>query len=151
MKAQLRNINGRVRAFAGGFRHVPLLVVLLVLGGTIAAATTYIPAAGAAENEAGEKAASDFVRNSPTFRFDGIEESFRLESSRSIEFCRGCYEYIFYFESSHPGVGDRTGVKLRTYITPHRAVLNMVDNTVVAMGVLDESWDMGRQLIIDRE
>jgi hypothetical protein len=130
---------------------VPLLVALLVLGGAVAAVTMYSPIATATGNEDSEKVASDFVRNSPTFRFDGIEESFRLESSRSIKFCPGCYEYILYFESSHPGVGDRTGVKLRSHVTPHRAVLNLVDNTVVAMGVLDDSWDMGRQLIIDRE
>ena len=42
-------------------------------------------------------------------------------------------------------------MKLRPYITPHRAVLNLVDDTVVVMGVLDDSWDIGRQLIIDRE
>lgn len=130
---------------------MPLLVVLLVLGGTAAAATTYNLTAGTTENAAGEKVATDFVRNSATFRFDGIEKSFRLESSRRIEFCPGCYEYIFYFESRYPSVGDRTGAKLRPSITPHRAVLNLVDNTVVIMGVLDDAWDMGRQLIIDKE
>lgn len=151
MNTQLRNIYGHVHLFVREFRHVHLLVAVLVLGGAIAAVTMYTPTAAATGNEEGEKAASDFVRNSPTFRFDGIEESFRLESSRVIKFCPGCYEYIFYFESSHPGVGDRTGIRLRSEITPHRAVINLVDNTVVAMGVLDDSWDMGRQLIIDRE
>ena len=93
-----------------------------------------------------------YVRNSPTFQFDGIEDTFKLESVREIQFCPGCYEYTFYFESRHPGVGDRTGVQpLRDIITPHRAVINLTYETNVVMGVLDESWDIGRQLIIDRE
>ena len=151
VKVRLLNIGGRVWLSDRRLRHIPLLVVLLVLGGAAVAATIYNPIAGNAADEASARVAADFVRNSPTFRFDGIEESFRLESSRRIEFCPGCYEHTFYFESRHPGVGDRTDVKLRPYITPHRAVLNLVDDTVVVMGVLDDSWDIGRQLIIDRE
>ena len=150
MKARLLDIGGRIRLFDRRFRHVPLLAVVLVLVG--AAAAAYYPFNGPVGSAASIQAAEEFVRNSPTFRFDGIEETFKLESSRAIEFCPGCYEYTFYFESSHPGVGDRTGVQpLRDIITPHRVVVNMTYETNVVMGVMDESWDIGRQLIIDRE
>ncbi len=132
------------------FRHAPLLAALLVLAG--AAAAAYYPHTGPVGNPASIQAAEAFVRNSPTFRFDGIEKTFELESGRAIKFCPGCYEYTFYFESRHPGVGDRTGVQpLRDIVTPHRAVVNLTHETTVVMGVLDESWDIGRQLIIDRE
>ena len=151
MKARLLDIGGQIRLFDRRFRHVPLLAVLLVLGG--AAAAAYYPLTGpAVGNPASLRAAEEFVRHSPTFQFDGIEETFKLESVREVKFCPGCYEYAFYFESSHPGVGDRAGVQpLRDIITPHRVVVNMTHETNVVMGVMDESWDIGRQLIIDRE
>ena len=149
MKTRLLDIGGRIRLFDRRFRHLPLLAVLLVLGG--AAAAAYYPLTGHAGTSASIRAAEDFVRNSPTFRFDGVEETFKLESSRAIKFCPGCYEYTFYFESRHPGVGDRTGIQLRDIITPHRVVVNIAYETNVVMGVMDDSWDIGRQLIIDRE
>lgn len=149
MKAQLVNVYGRIRHFDQRFRHIPLLAVLLILGG--AAAAAYYPLTGPVGSSASIQLAEEFVRNSPTFRFDGIEETLELESSRAIKYCPGCYEYTFYFESRHPGVGDRTGVELRNIITPHRVVVNLAYETNVVMGVMDDSWDIGRQLIIDRE
>ena len=150
MKAQLVDIGGRIRLFNRRFRHIPLLAVLLALGG--AAAAAYYPLSGPGGNPASLYAAESYVRNSPTFRFDGIEDTFKLEAVREIKFCPGCYEYTFYFESRHPGVGDRAGVHpLREIITPHRVVVNLTYETNVVMGVMDESWDIGRQLIIDRE
>jgi hypothetical protein len=128
---------------------MPLLAVLLVLGG--AAAAAYYPLTGPVGSSASIQVAEEFVRNSPTFRFDGIEKTFELESSREIKYCPGCYEYTFYFESKHPGVGDRTGIKLRDIVSPHRVVVNLTYETNVVMGVMDDSWDIGRQLIIDRE
>ena len=149
MKIRILDIGRRVRAFDRQFRHIPLLAVLLVLGG--AAAAAYYPLTGHVGSAASIQAAEDYVRNSPTFRFDGIENTFELESSRAIKYCPGCYEYTFYFESRHPGVGDRTGVQLRNILTPHRVVVNVTYETNVVMGVMDDSWDIGRQLIIDRE
>ena len=149
MKAQLLDIGNRIRLFDRRFRHLPLLGALLVLG--LAAAAAYYPLQGSAGNPASLRVAEEYVRSSPTFQFDGIEDTFRLESVRAVQFCPGCYEYTFYFESQHPGVGDRSGLTLRDIITPHRAVVNLADETRVVMGVLDDSWDIGRQLIIDRE
>jgi hypothetical protein len=94
--------------------------------------------------------AEAFVRNSPTFRFDGVAESLRLESSRPMTSCPGCYEYTLYFESRHPGFGDRTGQAITPTLTAHRATIVLKDHKVVS-GVLDGAWDMTSQRILDFE
>ncbi|GIX49117.1 MAG: hypothetical protein KatS3mg131_3328 [Candidatus Tectimicrobiota bacterium] len=91
-----------------------------------------------------------FVRGAPTFRFDGIEESLRLEAVRRLAFCPGCYEYTLYFESRFPGYGDRRGDLLSPARTPHRAKVLLVNRQVVS-GLLDGAWDMVHQLIVDYE
>jgi hypothetical protein len=130
-------------------QHVFLGVLFLV--------ATVIPdtwaAGGTAEGPGGSRGvalAEAFVRNSPTFRFDGIEDSLRLESVRSMESCLDCYEYAVYFENRHPGYGDRTGLEITPGRTPHRATIVLVDQDVVT-GVLDNAWDITNQLIVDFE
>jgi hypothetical protein len=91
-----------------------------------------------------------FVRNSATFRFDGIGGSLRLESVRPLAFCPGCYEYAVYFESQSPGYGDRSGVGITPGRTPHRAHIILVDHEVIS-GVLDHAWDIANHLIVDYE
>ena len=90
------------------------------------------------------------MRNSSTFRFDGIGESLRLESLRPMAACPGCYEYTLYFESRHPGFGDRSGQGITAALTAHRATIILRDQRVVS-GVLDHAWDMTSQRILDFE
>lgn len=91
-----------------------------------------------------------YVKQSPTFQYDGLEESLRLEAVRSLTGCPGCYEYTWYFESLFPGYGDRAGLALTPSRTPHRAHVVLAGEMVVS-GVLDHAWDMTRQLILDVE
>jgi hypothetical protein len=129
-------------------QHIFLGVLFLV-----AAAIPDTWAAGTAGGQGGSRGvaiAEAFVRNSPTFRFDGIEESLRLESVRSMASCLDCYEYAVYFENRHPGYGDRTGLEITPGRTPHRAKIVLVNQEVVT-GVLDYAWDITNQLIIDFE
>jgi hypothetical protein len=94
--------------------------------------------------------AETFVMNSSTYRFDGIEGSLRLEAIRRLEACPGCVEYTLYFESRHPGYGDRAGLGIAPVLTPHRARVVLRGQEVVS-GVLDQAWDITSQLIIDNE
>jgi hypothetical protein len=131
---------------------VLVLCALLILSWQTAAASS-AEAAGSAEAIEGRRGigiAEAFVRNSPTFRFDGVEDSLRLEAFRPMESCPGCYAYTVYFESGHPGFGDRSGRGIAVALTAHRATIVLRDQKVVS-GVLDNAWDMTSQRILDFE
>ncbi len=117
-------------------------------GPTAAAAAPGLDPVGV--DERGLAIAEAFVRRSATFRFDGMAESLRLESVRSLAACPQCYEYVLAFESRYPGFGDRTGLGLTAAPTAHRATIVLRDRRVVS-GVLDGAWDMKQQRILDFE
>ncbi len=92
--------------------------------------------------------AESFLRNSPTFRFDGVAESVELKGRMGGR-CDACAVYTFGFESSHPGYGDRTDLLLSTTVTPHEAVISIEDG-LIAKARLDSIWDMIEQRPIAR-
>jgi hypothetical protein len=96
---------------------------------------------------AAQKVAEDFIRNSSTFRFDGIEGSLDLSSSEpGFTSSFMSWSFTFKFETSHPGYGDRTGQILDEVITAHyAAVLVDLEKQTVAMATCDDSWDMLRE------
>jgi hypothetical protein len=98
----------------------------------------------------GRHVAEVLVRQSPTFRFDGIEESIQVEAVRPLEACPACYEYTLYFETRHPGYGNRQGLGITRELTPHRARIVLKQNRVVT-AILDNSWDIATQQIVDFE
>jgi hypothetical protein len=122
---------------------------VLLLGWQSATASPPAAAAGAVD-QYGLAIAEAFVRNSATFRYDGLPKSLRLQSVRPLAACPGCYEYVLSFESQHPGFGDRASVPLTQAPTPHQATIILRDHTVVS-GVLDAAWDMAQQRILDFE
>lgn len=93
--------------------------------------------------ETSEQIARDFVKSSPTFTYDGIEDTFSLTGSRKTT---GRYGWIFVFEfdSRQAGYGDRTGQVLAQVITPHQAVITLKQHRITA-AVMDERWDMRQQ------
>ncbi len=93
--------------------------------------------------EMSRQIAEEFVRNSPTFAFDGIAETLKLKEVLypDIEHAWG---FVFEFESRHAGYGDRTGQVLAQVITPHQAVIHVERGEVVS-AIMDEKWDMTEQ------
>jgi len=96
--------------------------------------------------EDSQKIAADFLRSSPTFRFDGIEETLKLVWSGGEEPYH--WEFHYEFQCRHAGYGDRTGLILAQVITDHRAQI-VVERGEVVHAVLDGKWDMLRQKIIE--
>lgn len=91
-----------------------------------------------------EKQASDiagiFVRNSPTFVFDGIMGTLELAETLYPDI-ENAWTFVFRFESAHDGYGDRTGQILAQVITPHEAHIT-VENGEVVNALMDGKWDM---------
>ena len=97
--------------------------------------------------EESQRIAEEFVRNSPTFVFDGIEDILRLTDTITLQ-CPYCWQFILEFDSRHAGYGDRTGQALAQVITRHIAQITVVMGEVKS-AVMDGSWDMLNQEIID--
>jgi hypothetical protein len=96
--------------------------------------------------EDSQRIAADFLRNSPTFRFDGIENTLKLVWS-GAEDKPHRWEFHYEFQSRNAGYGDRTGLMLAQVITDHRAQI-VVEQGEAVHAVLDGKWDMLRQKII---
>jgi hypothetical protein len=87
-----------------------------------------------------------YVVNSPTFRFDGMEETLELVSEDTLR-CPYCWEFVFEFDSRHSGYGDRTNQALAQVITPHTARITVQEGEVVS-AVMDGKWDMMKQELL---
>ncbi len=122
------------------------LVVVLALFGTLG----YALSEGGENNgltpvteeESGE-IAEEYLRNSPTFTFDGIEDTLRLVDTHTAR-CPFCWAFEFEFQCRHAGYGDRSGQAVAEVITPHTASIMLQEGEVV-QAVMDEVWDMMKQ------
>ena len=99
--------------------------------------------------EESQKIAEEFLRDSPTFRFDGIVGSVKLVETLTMR-CPYCWAFIFEFQTRHAGHGDRTGAIQAQVITTHRAVITVQEGEVVS-ALCCENWDMMPQSSIEAE
>lgn len=93
--------------------------------------------------------AQQFLKNSPTYKFDGIEETLKHKDTLTLR-CQYCWQFIFTFDSRQAGYGDRTGQMLAQVITPHTARIT-VEQGKVTYAVLDNKWDILKQEKIGSE
>lgn len=93
--------------------------------------------------------AEEYVRQSPTFVFDGIEGSLKqIEGAQpaGIE----SWRFRFEFENEHPGYGDRQEEEdLASEVIRHEAEITVVDGEEITRAVIDNEWDMIEQKDID--
>jgi hypothetical protein len=91
--------------------------------------------------------AIEFLRNSPTFRFDGIPESIRVETAERL----GPFSWriTIAFVCRHSGYGDRTGKVLLQVLTPHRIRIEIERGAIIA-AIVDETWDELAEMPIRR-
>ncbi|UCB43202.1 MAG: META domain-containing protein [Dehalococcoidales bacterium] len=93
--------------------------------------------------------AEEFVKNSPTFTYDGIEETLELTDTLTAR-CPFCWAFTFEFDSRHAGYGTREGETLAQVITPHEAVI-IINKGEVVSAIMDREWDMLRQAFVTLE
>jgi len=92
--------------------------------------------------------AVEFLRASPTFAFDGIDESVDVLDIVAMESYPVQYAVRIAFECRHTGYGDRTGQVLAQVITPH-VIRIVVSAGEVRSGVIDDQWDELNQRDVD--
>ncbi len=90
--------------------------------------------------EASRDIAEEFVKNSPTLTFDGIEGSLELVETLYPDI-ENAWTFVYRFESRHADYGDRTGQVLAQVITPHEVTIT-VEQGKVKSAIMDEKWDM---------
>jgi len=81
----------------------------------------------------------DFLRNAPTFKFDGVEGTLTLKETKALEQPL-TWQFTYEFDSSHAGYGDRTAQAPAEATTPHVAIIT-VENGNVTAAVLDGVWN----------
>ena len=99
--------------------------------------------------EESQKIAKGFLKNSPTFAFDGIEDTLKLTDTLRPR-CPYCWVFVFEFDSEHPGYADRTGKMLADVITHHQAVIS-VERLEIISAIMDDKWDMLRHEMVGIE
>lgn len=102
---------------------------------------------GKMTEEEARQLAENFVENSPTFTFDGIEDTLQLVETLYPDI-ENAWQFVFQFESRQSGYGDRTGQILLQVITPHEAIITVEEGQVVS-AIMDEKWDMINQRMLD--
>ena len=87
-----------------------------------------------------EQLALDWLKNAPTFSFDGVEDSVYVIDSYVAESYPEQYYITIGFNCTHAGYGDRTGDMLAQVITHHEAVV-IVSSCEIRSAVIDGTWD----------
>ena len=126
------------------------LAIGLVLALTLSGSVGYALGRGGDSNgftpvtqEESQGIAEDYLVSSPTFAFDGMEDTLRLVDTHTAR-CPSCWAFEFEFQCRHAGYGDRSGQAVAEVITPHTAAI-MVEEGEVVQAVMDGVWDMMKQ------
>jgi serpin B len=93
--------------------------------------------------------AKRFVINSPTFKFDGMQETLELTDTIKLD-CSNCWEFYYEFDCANAGYGDRTDEMVATVITHHEARIT-VEQFTVTEATLDDQWDMINQMMLTND
>jgi len=123
------------------------LIAALILGALPALGIYAWQATPAFKEEAAVKAAVAFLKEGPTFGFDGVPGSIEVVGVAVAESHPLQYVVTVEFQCRHAGYGDRTGQMVAQVITPHEVRVVVSDGRVVE-AVIDGVWDEVRQELL---
>ncbi len=91
-----------------------------------------------------------FVENSPTYRWDGVEGSIHVVEAYKTRKPNAVWEVVVAFTAANAGYGDRADLIVATVITDHVITVTVEGNRVTS-AIIDEGWDeLGdTEIIID--
>jgi len=87
-----------------------------------------------------EITAENYLKGTPTFRFDGIPGSTKLVKSEMLKDQTG-WKLTYAFQTAHPGHGDRSGAILTQVITDHTAVIE-IRQCNISSAICDNTWNL---------
>ena len=122
-------------------RHITTLVAIF-LAALIVPTSIYAiqnPSQGINTNKP-EDIALRFIRDGPTFSFDGITTTLKITSMTINKSYPPQYVVTVDFQCLHGGYGDRTGEIVLQAITSHTAIVTVIEEKGVS-GVVDGIWD----------
>ena len=97
-----------------------------------------------------EEIALSFIEGGPTFSFDGILSSLIVEEVWLNKSYPPQYVVTVGFVCLHGGYGDRTGQPVTQALTPHKAVVIILDGEVIST-IIDGKWDELKQELVADE
>lgn len=92
--------------------------------------------------------ATTFVRESPTYQFDG--SNLTLVEEQILESDPIQYVFTFTFLSASAGYGDRSDQIVAQVLTDHVAHVIIVEGQIVS-AILDGQWDMLTQRMLEHD
>lgn len=129
---------------------VGALLVITLIAGAGMVVTSAGNTAGFTKDSA-IRAASDFVSNEATYKYDGMQGTLQLDARKAeLETYPPQEAYLVdaEFTCAHAGYGDRTGMMTAEVLTPHTCVITVTSDHKVTSAIMDGQWDMVRQQMI---
>jgi hypothetical protein len=87
--------------------------------------------------------AEDFLRDCPTFKYDGIHDSVRLSIIDVLPQLH-CWRFTFIFSCRHSGYGNRQGQRLLHMQERHRISVT-IESGIITDAVIDDTWNEMQQ------
>ena len=84
--------------------------------------------------------AYNFTISSPTFKFDGIKNTYFVDSMGPDKKNPSIHKILVSFDSSHTGYGDRSDQDIENTTTRHFVTI-MIENDKIISAIMDDIWD----------
>jgi len=124
-----------------------ILAILLPLIMTVGCVSQSTPTDTSTPTQvAYQQKVEDFIKNSSTYKFDGIPGSIIfIKSVSSVEGASTVppedWDFTVEYQTGHPGHGDRTGQMLAQVVTNHRAFIK-IESGVITSTACCHIWDI---------